>query len=285
MPFLHNFACMKRTLNILVPTDFSELSKVAIRYALDMAKKMKGKVTLVHVLDTASHAASMPLRLSSLINELEKMAEEDFQQLLEEVEKYNKTGKKIRGKIIHGTSFTSAISAFAKRSRSNLIIMGTHGASGLKKVFMGSNTTAMLEASNVPVLAIPPKAVFKSIKSVVYATDLKNLQKEFKKLLAVVSEEKPLVHMIHISTDRIGSVANEEKMDKAIEKSGYKNALIRILFNNSPATAINEYVNKIKVDMLALFPHKHTFMEKLLKGSVTKSLTFHSTVPLLAFKP
>ncbi|MCU0397559.1 MAG: universal stress protein [Cyclobacteriaceae bacterium] len=271
-------------LHILVPTDFSELSKVAIRYALSMAKKTEGKVTLLHVIDTGEHAASMRLRLYSLIDELVKIAEEDFQQLLDEIKKSNKTGKPIKHEIIQSTSFVDAVSKYARKIKAGIIIMGTHGASGLKKVVMGSNTASMLEASTVPVLAIPSEATFKSLKSVVYATDLSNTQKEFKSLLSVVKDMKPMIHIIHVTNDRTAATEAEMKIDKVVSKSGYKNVLVRVLINNDPVPAINDYVTKIKVDMLTMFPHHYSFFEKLLKRSVTKQLTYQNSVPLLAFK-
>ena len=271
-------------LNILVPTDFSELSKVAIRYALDMAKKMEGKVTLVHIIDVTDHASSMRLRLSSLLSELRKISEEDFEELMQEVNAYNKTGKPVRYKIEQGSSFVKAVSKFAKKTRANLIVMGTHGASGLKKVVMGSNTATMLEHSGVTVLAVPSEAVFKSLKSVVYATDLKNTQQELKKILSTVKSENPLIHIIHVASDRTSVNAAEEMIDKVVSKVGYKNALVRVLTNTDPVPAINEYVVKIRVDLLAMFPHQYTFFERLVKRSVTKQLTYHNSVPLLAFK-
>jgi nucleotide-binding universal stress UspA family protein len=271
-------------LNILVPTDFSDLSKVAIRYALSMARKMNGKVTLLHVIDVGQHGASMRLRLHSLIDELLKIADEDFEQLVDEMKKYNKTGKPIKYKIEQGTSFVETVSKFAKANKCSLIVMGTHGASGLKKVVMGSNTASMLEASSVPVLAVPAEAAFKSFKSVVYATDITNIQKEFKALLTVLAPEKPVVHVIHVATDKAAAEEAEGKIDKVLSKSGYKNVLVRVLVNKDPVPAINEYVTKIKVDMLTMFPHQYGFFEKLFKRSVTKQLSYYNSVPLLAFK-
>jgi nucleotide-binding universal stress UspA family protein len=271
-------------LNILVPTDFSDLSKVAIRYAIAMAKKMKGKVTLLHVVDTAQHASSVRLRLSSLIDELVRMAEEDFEAVLAEARKYNKGGKPIKHAIELGSSFADAVTRYAKKSKSNLIIIGTHGASGLKKVVMGSNAASLLEASNIPVLAIPADATFKKFKSVVYATDLKNIAREFKAMLSIVSKEKPLVHIIHVAADKKAADIAEDKIDKVVSKSGYRNVLVRVLVNENTPVAIGNYVRKVKVDMLTMFPHKHGFFERLFKPSVTKQLSFLNNAPLLAFK-
>ncbi|MBX2967559.1 MAG: universal stress protein [Cyclobacteriaceae bacterium] len=271
-------------LNILVPTDFSDLSKVAIRYAIAMAKKMNGKVTLLHVVNTAQHASGARLRLRSLIDEFVKMAEKDFKPVLAEANKANKGGKPIRHAIELGPSFVDVVSRFAKKSKASLIITGTHGASGLKKVVMGSNTASLLEASNIPVLAIPATSSFKKIKLVVYATDLLNAAKEFKTLLSVVGKEKPLIHIVHVTTDKEAATVAESKLDKMVIKSKYKNVVVRVLVNENTPLAINNYIKKVKVDVLTMFPHKHSFFEKLFNRSVTKQLSFLNSAPLLAYK-
>jgi hypothetical protein len=62
----------------------------------------------------------------------------------------------------------------AQKCKSQLIVMGTHGASGLKRILFGSNTSNVISKSNIPVLAIPQRYRFKKINSIVYATDLNN---------------------------------------------------------------------------------------------------------------
>ncbi len=270
-------------LHILVPTDFSDLSKVAIRYALDMAKKMNGKVTLLHVVDTGQYGSRVRLRLNSMINEVLKIAHQDFASLLKEVNKMNRGGKPVKYAIEQGTSFVDTVAKFAKKNKANLIIMGTHGASGIKKLLMGSNTVSMLEASSIPVLAIPPGIKFKKLRSVVYASDLMNIQKEFKKLLGVVGSENPIIHIIHVSEDRRAATLAEERIDKVAAKSDHKNVVVRVLINDKAVPAISEYVTKIKVDMLIMFPHRHSFFEKLTKPSITNQLSFLNNAPLLAF--
>jgi nucleotide-binding universal stress UspA family protein len=212
------------------------------------------------------------------------MAEEDIEAVLVEANKHNKGGKPIRHAIELGSSFVDAVARFAKRHKANLIVMGTHGASGLKKVVMGSNTASLLEASDVPVLAIPPAHVFKKFRSVVYATDLLNAAREFKTLLSIVSKEKPLIHVIHVAPDKKAATLAETKIDKVVMKSGYKNVLVRVLVNEHTPAAINNYVKKLKVDLLTMFPHKHGFFERLFKPSVTRQLSFLNNAPLLAFK-
>src|SRR5918995_1497922 len=117
--------------NILVPTDFSNLSKVAIEYAVKMANKFNGNVTLLHVI--ANVAAPIRSDLSSRIKAVGKQlvidAEKDFAPILKHAEKLNKTSNPIVHKIEMGDSFSGIVKQFAKKNRSGLIVMGTRGAS------------------------------------------------------------------------------------------------------------------------------------------------------------
>jgi nucleotide-binding universal stress UspA family protein len=272
--------------NILVPTDFSDLSKVAINFAMKVANKVNGNITLLHVVTMIQPArASMRFKFKSLEQELVEIAEEDFQNLLKEVSKSNKTNQSIKYKIVKGTSFNDTLRREAKRLRSGLIVMGTHGASGLKKVVVGSNTASIIEISHIPVLAIPELGEFKHFKNIVYATDLKHLDKELKALLPYAKYFDSTVHMVHVTKNSKNVHALEEKMAKAaVGKIEYNKFTVKAVVNNDIDDAIEKYVKDIKADLLTTFAHDHNFYEKLFNRSVTRKLAFQSVVPLLAFK-
>jgi nucleotide-binding universal stress UspA family protein len=170
--------------NILVPTDLSDLSKVALQYAIKIANKLEGNVTLLHVINIIQPTrASMRLRLNALENELLEMATEDLDAFEEEVTRNAKLTHPVVKKIVKGTSFNDTVKKEAKRLRSGLIVMGTRGASGLKKYVMGSNTASVIEVSHIPVLAVPELGAFKQFGNVVYASDLKHIEKELNTLI------------------------------------------------------------------------------------------------------
>ena len=89
--------------------------------------------------------------------------------------------------------------------------MGTRGASGLKKYILGSNTTSVIEVSPVPVLAVPEQGDFKNFKNVVYATDLKHVQKELKTLIPYLEKFDSTVHLLHITPSLREVLAVEKK--------------------------------------------------------------------------
>jgi nucleotide-binding universal stress UspA family protein len=271
--------------NILVPTDFSDLSKVAVQYAVKIANKLDGNVTLLHVINiTQTVRATMQRKVKSLEQDLIAFAKEDLEHLLNEVAKHVKTTQPIRYKVVRGTSFNDTVRKEAKKLRTGLIVMGTRGASGLKKAIVGSNTASIIEISHVPVLAVPEKAEFKSFRNVIYATDLKHLEKELNILVPYVERFDSTIHILHILKSGKDVDAIEERIEKAVAKTGYKNIVTLVTVDPDIDGAIDQYAAVCKADLLAMFTHELSFYEKLFDKSITRKMAFHSKTPLLAFK-
>ena len=271
--------------NILVPTDLSELSKVAAQYAIKIANKMDGNITLLHVINIIQPTrATMRLRLKALEQELVDVAKEDLDAMVKEISKTLKTTQPVKTKIVKGASFNDTVKKEAKKLRTGLIIMGTRGASGLKKYVMGSNTASVIEISHVPVLAVPELGSFKNFRNVVYASDLTHLEKELKTLIPYLEKFDSIVHLIHVAQSLKTVSAVEKKIDAAVQKSGYKNIIVRVMVNKNIDEAIDHYVEATKADLLTMFTHERSFYEKLFDRSITRKVAFQSKVPLLAFR-
>jgi nucleotide-binding universal stress UspA family protein len=271
--------------NILVPTDLSELSKIAVQYAIKIANKMDGNVTLLHVINIIQPTrATMRLRLKSLEQELLDIAKEDLDAMVSDISKTAKTNLPIKIKIVKGASFNDTVKREAKRLRTGLIVMGTRGASGLKKYVLGSNTASVIEISHVPVLAVPELGSFKNFRNVVYASDLTHLEKELKTLIPYLEKFDSTVHLIHVAQSLKTVSLLEKKIDSVVQKTGYKNIIVRVMVNKKIDEDIDHYVEVVKADLLTMFAHDRSFYEKLFDRSMTRKMAFHSKVPLLAFR-
>ncbi|HMG94620.1 MAG TPA: universal stress protein [Chryseolinea sp.] len=271
--------------NILVPTDLSELSKIAVQYAIKIANKTEGNITLLHVINIIEPTrATMRLRLKALEQELFAVAKEDLDAMIKDISKTLKSNLPIKIKVVKGASFNDTVKKEAKRLRTGLIVMGTRGASGLKKYVMGSNTASVIDASDVPVLAVPELGSFKNFRNVVYASDLTHLEKELKTLIPYLEKFESTVHLIHVAQSLKAVSAIERKIDAVVQKTGYKNVIVRVMVNKKVDEAIDHYVEVIKADLLTMFAHDRSFYEKLFDRSMTRKMAFHSKIPLLAFR-
>lgn len=271
--------------NILVPTDFSDLSRVAIDYAVKVANKLNGTLTLLHVVTVIQPTrASMRLRLEALEEELMRVAKEDMDLLMAELAGKLKTSKPMESRVVQGSSFNATVKNEAKKLRSGLIVIGTRGANGLKKVVLGSNTASLIEISHIPILVVPELAEFSSFRKLVYATDLAHLDAELNTLLPYIKIFESTVHVFHAVSSAKAVAPAEEKIREAIAKVDYNKFKIRVVVDKDVDKAVEAYVRETSSDLLTTFTHERSVYEKLFNRSLTRKLAFQSRLPLLAFR-
>jgi len=138
------------TRNILVPYDFTNFGDMAFEKAIDIAKKFDSKLTLLTVIGSDIDTSGMDwVRAQAAQDEEEIKAKEKLNKV--------KDSKKIENvdvsvKIIHNPSIVDGILAFAESNNIDLIVMGSHGRSGFKKLVLGSAASGVVTKANCPVL-------------------------------------------------------------------------------------------------------------------------------------
>jgi len=135
---------------ILCPTDFSDASKNAIRYANEFARSMQASVIFLHAIEPRPIATDMSVAYVPIETDLEKIAEEDLASLMEE--------EKIKGisatkEVIVGHA-ADVIIEQAEEQDVDLIILGSHGRTGITRLLMGSVAEAVLRKAPCPVLIV-----------------------------------------------------------------------------------------------------------------------------------
>jgi nucleotide-binding universal stress UspA family protein len=272
-------------LNILVPTDFSPLSKIASSFAVKIASQLDGNVTFLHVLTiTEPIRVTMHEKMRKLEEDMVRLAERDVHKLIKDVTKNLDEPITTKTAIVRSTEFVESLNKESKRLRSGLIVMGTKGATGIKKAVLGSNTTSVIEGSHIPVLVVPDKARFKGFHDIVYACDMKDPERELKLLLQYAEKFDSVVHLVHVTTSGRKIEEIEDKMEKLLLKLKATNVATMVLLDDDVNAAIEQYVTINKASLLAMFTHKPSFVEKLFDRSMTRKAAFHSSVPLLAFR-
>lgn len=269
--------------NILVPVDFSELSKVAARYALGLAETYHCNVHLFAVQDINSgpHALMNKYKLEA---EMDRATREDGAALLRQMQALLSNQIKITFATQTGYPIHSVIETYVHANHIDLIVMGSKGATGLKKVVLGSNAAAVINHSIVPVIVVPGSAVYKGIKSIVYATDMRHLDHEIHQINELVNDFDAKLHIIHVVPEGTSEEMNSDEPHSAnIKTISYATDHFHVFKSTPVAETIDDFVLTHQADLLALFTHKLEFFEKLLDTSVTRQLAFHSHVPLLSF--
>ena len=190
--------------SILVPTDFSSYAEHALNFASQIAKTQSMQIKLLHVVEQASapYMTAVSTGLSDqlgnvyVLRRLEK-AKSHLETLTTQL---NSDGISTSYQIKIGNPYQN-ISAHIKHEQCDLIVMGTHGISGMEEMILGSNAEKVVRKATCPVVTIKESTNLEDLKDMVVAIDpmepafkhvqLRNLQELFATRLHLVSVSTP----------------------------------------------------------------------------------------------
>jgi nucleotide-binding universal stress UspA family protein len=267
-------------MKILVPTDFSDNANNALEFAKKIALKEKASITLIFafyaVYDFAAQA-------TEIVGQIEADAKK---ALKKSTELGQKTGIEVDYRIVQGT-VASAITSLAYREDYDLIVMGTQGASGIKKALIGSNTGHVIKECKVPVLAVPQNAKWENWKKFSIGLELDKEEEKFFNLLFKLTGHMNLPYeFFHVKTENsfekdLGLIGLEEMLKEKFEGK-------KINFAVESAADVNlgmeSYLNKNKGSILVMFYKNKSFFEYLFNRSTSLEMAYHTHVPLLVIK-
>lgn len=139
--------------NILVPFDLSSPSNQAFKVALDIAQKYDSKITLITCIEgDAWHHKFYDARADTELLKKQSKVAKKYMEKLEATA--NKAGVNIKLQILKSTSVVKDITTFAKSRKMDLIVMSSHGRTGLDKVILGSVANGVVQRTRCPVLLI-----------------------------------------------------------------------------------------------------------------------------------
>lgn len=268
---------------ILVPCDFSEPAVEAFRFAINLASKNDGLITVLKVIDIPvvyDTAFGVPTYIdnSSLLAELQKDARKNFERL---VKKYGKGNTNIKFSFIQGPTAIT-IRDFIEEKKFSLVVMGTHGASGLREFFVGSNAEKIVRFSRVPVFAIRKAVPISSIKNIVFPTSLHSNQSDFIKKLKVLQEFfGAKLHILFLNTP-FNFIRDNELKDYA-SRHNFTNFTLNLRQDRYEPDGIISFVQEIKADMLAMATHGRKGLSHFITGSIAEDVVNHIECPVWTY--
>jgi nucleotide-binding universal stress UspA family protein len=139
---------------ILHPSDFSTASNAALRKAIEMTKASRGQLLIAHVLSPivpiAGEGYVSPKVYDEIAASNRAWAQRQLAKLLAQAKK---AGVRVSGTLLEGVAHEQIL-RFARSRRVDVVIMGTHGRSGLAKLFLGSVAGRVVAAATCPVLTV-----------------------------------------------------------------------------------------------------------------------------------
>jgi nucleotide-binding universal stress UspA family protein len=267
---------------LLVPTDFSNNANNAVKYANDFAQFTNSKILLLH--------AYMPLVgqysiIPGIVAEDIAIERNNSQKKLEKLRSKLLQAKNV-GVVKIGDPIEEIIKT-ADEKKTQLIIMGTHGSSGLKRVLFGSNTSNVISKSKVPVLAIPQRYRFKKIETIVYASDLKNTFNELKHIIPIAKQLDATIEILNLDYSFDENDKKKLIIEKKIKTLSYKKIKLiaqKATLEKTMIGQLKSYLVKRKPQILVMFPENRAWYDKILLSSKTEELSNQLKLPLLSIK-
>ncbi len=279
---------------ILVPTDFSDNAGAALRYAIRLCNQMQANLIVFHCSTISAYALSAASSESQMTQLLEEDELNKMEKLQEQVKKaYNahdiaEIPVNTRCIVSYNPMVVEKTLDIARQNHVDLIVMGTHGASGITKFFFGSNTSIMISKANIPVLAIPETYEYCALQKISFASDLYDLTAELKQLVPFASVNDAAISILYFD---YGLDPNDKKLVNArevIQNVGYDKCSLDVQkaqLEKTLVTQVRRYIAEHKPDCLVMFTRERSLWDRLfLRGSKTEDMSAALTIPLLSFK-
>jgi universal stress protein A len=146
-----------RIRRILHATDFSKASARALNEAIKLAKQNRAEILIVHVIEPTPYLAGDELGSAEIYTKLEDMAKRDAEASMSKLlGRLKKSNIKARGLLLTGSPHDQIVKA-AKSKKVDMIVIGTHGRTGLSKLFMGSVAGKIIALATCPVVTVREK--------------------------------------------------------------------------------------------------------------------------------
>ncbi len=270
---------------IIVPTDFSDCAASAYNYAALLAEKTGATIYLLHVLD-------IPFPSIATGDDAETTQDTHFMMELMNLTKSRMKKARARKEfknsdikeIIEVGPFPQRIFHAVEIYKADMIVMGTHGTSGLQEKFIGSNAEKVVRNANVPVLSVKHGVKKPTIETILFATDFSDeADRVLPAVNAVASLFKAKLILSKIVTqDKFEASA---KVDEQIKKFSSKNKLYRfvtnVYYDHCKEDGIRHAANTAKASIIALGTHGRHGLAHFFRGSVAENVVSHASLPVL----
>ncbi len=271
---------------ILVPCDFSKQAINAFRYAIDIAVQSKGTVHLLHVIElpVLHDTLLMPVLNfeEQLLKELKEKSVSEFKKI---TNKYSADGAKVVFEVKFG-AVTRMIQDYIKEQSIDLVIMGSHGASGVREFLIGSNAEKMVRNSPVPVLIL--KHFYKGpIKNIVFPNTLETENQEglVMKVKALQNFFKAHLHIVWINTplNFTSDKVTKERLTKFVKRFMFKDFTIHIFNHGDEEQGILQFTRQIGGNLIAMGTHGRKGIAHVVSGSLAEDVANHTQSPIWTY--
>ena len=273
---------------IIVPIDFSEHSEYALETAAAIAVKHNSEILVLHMLElsNAIYTASASNLNEEAVFYL-KLAEKKISTFLDRPYLQN---VKITPIIKH-FKVLKEINEVVLAHNADLIVMGSHGVSGAKEVFIGSNAEKVVRHATIPVLIVKHNPILVDFETTIFACDFSDEAIEsYLKAKKVFEKLESKIHLIYVNTPDNGfksSLEIDSLVSEFLKKAeGNLDGLsdVHVVSDYSVEKGVFNFANNIGADLIAVATHGRKGIAHFFEGSISEDIANHSTLPVMTFK-
>jgi nucleotide-binding universal stress UspA family protein len=284
---------------ILIPTDFSETANHALEVAVQLTKKYNSKLILLHMLEIPLNTMSN-MTLSNDVHAIHNTHQGDLPEAIFYMELAKKRFDELaKLPILQNVDYEEAVQnhlnfkgiiASAHKHKADLIVMGSHGATGLYDVFVGSNTEKVVRTSDIPVLVIKSEHKNFDVKNFVYATNWEDSSNQ-SLIDAYELSQKLDTKMTVLFVNTPGhSFLTSKEIDKNFEtllkatKLNTEKVNTKVYADRNIEEGILNFCNETKADLVGVTTHSRKGLSHFINPSVSEDIANHSEIPVVTFR-
>lgn len=258
---------------ILIPTDFSPVSKNALIYGLNLYKDLDTTFDVIHVYHPSFDPVQPEILDSSL--GLENVKRESMKSLIDSVKDLAiKNNIELNSSIEIGFTIEKIVEL---SDDYDLIIMGSTGTNNLLNKIFGGISSDVASKAKCPVLLVPEQVQFETIQKIIYACDFDGVDERILgKVVDFAKRYNASIRFVHIQNkDKEFKFTLSEDLDI--------NYSVSIVEADSVREGISKYINETNANMVIMATKQRNFWEKIIHKSHTKEFALTTKVPLLVY--
>jgi nucleotide-binding universal stress UspA family protein len=267
---------------ILVPTDFSETADQALRYASGLARGLGAKLTIVY-----ADSFVPPVDFTATVGAWDEFSfvslQARAQDLLRSTAEANVDPSVPYDIAIRVDPPLEGILAEARASEADLIVMGTHGRSGFRRLIIGSVTEAVMRYAKVPVIAVPAHTVTSSPMRTIVCPVIDETSLEALTFAASIAPSDARFIVIRaVAADNVEQAADHlSALRKAIPEELLSRCELKLLGDEHAGNQIEGLAKTAHADLIVIAEPSGRSTSDVIRGTFAARLVQHSECPVL----
>lgn len=275
---------------ILIPIDFSNTSRLALEHAANLCSKFGATLHLLHIFKSSTVDVLPNLRATSATSSTTK----DLKELV--TEELNAIGLKFNERYnvpynieVREGSVGKGINNTAKEINADLIVMGTHGVSGVEEFFLGSNAYKVVTAATLPVLTVQEHSKKLGFENILLPIDhSSHTRDKVSQAVCIAKAFDSTIHIAALITEEHEEDTNifnlkVKQIEDHLDNQGVKHTKM-FLHGDNIAEMTMDYAKKVSADLTVIMTDQENYTGFFV-GPYAQRLVNHSKTPVLSVTP